>query len=123
MRTILFLLCIFLSIQFIHNTQCTPGSTLVGRCGCCPIIGGSCIYYETIDGLAMSWHLCVPENRKETFSLEECKPKPIMDKNFTRICRTKNETFRLFPQCTTKELCSLSLPIPIPLRNCMRNIR
>ena len=119
MRTILFLLCIFLSIQFIHNTQCTPGSTLVGHCGCCPIIGGSCIYVETIDGLAMSWHLCVPENRKATFSLEECKPKPIVDKNFTRICRTKNETFRLFPQCTTKELCSL----PIPARNCMKNIR
>jgi hypothetical protein len=117
MRLILVLLCIFLSIKFIHNTQCSSRSDLVGHCGCCSLIGGNCIYYNTIDGLSMSWHLCVPDDRKKTFSLEQCKPNPVIDKNFTRLCRTTNETFRLFPQCVTKDICFLA----IPARNCMRD--
>jgi hypothetical protein len=115
MRTILFLLCIFLSIKFIHNSQCRSRTDLAGHCGCCSIIGGNCIHYETIDGVDVSWHLCVPDHLKKTFSLEQCKPNITIDKNFTRICRTKNGTFRLFPQCATKDLCRLR----ILRRNCM----
>jgi len=115
MRTILFLLCVFLSIKFIQNSQCKSRIDLVGYCGCCSLIGGNCIYYDTIDGMDVSWHLCVPDYLKETFSLEQCKPNLIFDKNSTRICRTKNETFRLFPQCAIKDLCFL----PIPRKYCM----
>ncbi len=120
MRTILFILCICLSIKFIHNSICIPRSDLAGRCGCCPLIGGSCIYYDTIDGIDVSWHLCVPDHLKKTFTLEQCKPNLIEDKKSTRICRTKNETFRLFHQCTTKDLCLLPI-VPIARRYCMIN--
>ncbi|CAF0752014.1 unnamed protein product [Rotaria sordida] len=108
-----FFLCIFLSIKLIDNSQCQVRFGLVGRCGCCSYIGGNCIYYETIDGIDVSWHVCVPNHLKKTFSLEQCKPKLIPAKNYTRICRTSNGTFRLFPQCTTKEICFL----PTPSRN------
>jgi hypothetical protein len=118
MRITFLLLCIFLSIKFTHNSQCKSRPDVAGHCGCCPIIGGSCIHYDTIDGMDVSWHLCVPENLKKTFSLEQCKPKLIVAKNLTRICRTTNGTFRLFPQCATKDLCSLALPPPPP-KNCM----
>jgi len=110
MRTILFVLCIFLSIKFIHNTQCKSRPGLVGYCGCCPLLGGNCIYYDTIDGMATSWHLCVPDYLTDTFSLEDCQPKIIIDRNYSRICRTKNDTFRLFHQCATKETCFSSIP-------------
>ncbi|UJR25997.1 hypothetical protein I4U23_007344 [Adineta vaga] len=110
MRTSFFLLCICLSIKFIENTQCKSATHTVGPCGCCPLIGGVCKSYETIDGVAASWHLCIPAHLEDTFSLEQCKPKIMMAKNFTRICRTKNEIFRLFPQCATKEICLLPKP-------------
>ena len=116
MQRVLFIVCIFLSIKCIDNTQCTSRADLVGRCGCCPIVGGNCISYETIDGMAATWHVCVPDHLKENFTLEQCKPNIIMDKNYTRVCRTKTGTFRLFPQCTTKAQCLL----PIPRRNCKR---
>jgi hypothetical protein len=116
MRTILVLFCIFLSIKFIDNSQCSSSSNLAGRCGCCPIIGGSCVYYDTIDGIDVSWHLCVPEHLKNNFSLDQCKPNVTIDKNSTRLCRTKYGTFRLFPQCATKQLCSL----PMPRKLCMK---
>jgi len=100
--------------------MCVFRSDLAGRCGCCPLIGGSCIYYETIDGIDVSWHLCVPDHLKKTFTLEQCKPNLIEDKDLTRICRTKNGTFRLFHQCITKDLCLLPIA-PIARRNCMIN--
>ncbi|CAF0798398.1 unnamed protein product [Rotaria sp. Silwood1] len=110
MRVLLFFLCIFLSIKFIHNSQCHSRFGLVGHCGCCPYIGGNCIHFETIDGIDISWHVCVPNHLRKTFSLEQCKPKLINDKNYTRLCRTRNATFRLFPQCTTKDVCFLRTP-------------
>jgi hypothetical protein len=116
MRTILVLFSILLSIKFIDNSQCTARSDLAGHCGCCPIIGGNCIYYDTIDGIDVSWHLCVPEHLKDNFSLNQCKPNITMDKNSTRICRTKHGIFRLFPQCATKQICSL----PTPRKRCMK---
>jgi hypothetical protein len=122
MRTILFILCIYLSIKFIHNSQCKSRSDLLDHCGCCPLIGGNCIYYDTIDGIDVSWHLCVPDHLKETFTLEQCKPNLINDKNSTRICRTKNGTFRLFPQCATKDICFLPI-VSIARRNCMIDFR
>ncbi|CAF3770615.1 unnamed protein product [Rotaria magnacalcarata] len=110
MRTILFLLCIFLSIKFIDNSQCISGVGLAGHCGCCPFIGGSCIDFGTIDGTSVSWHMCVPSSLKKNFSLKQCKPELMRDKNNTRICRTRNGTFRLFHQCAKKEICFLSTP-------------
>jgi hypothetical protein len=106
-------------MKFIHNSQCKSRSDLVGHCGCCPLIGGSCIYYDTIDGMDVSWHLCVPDDMKKSFALEQCKPNVTMDKNATRLCRTKNGTFRLFHQCATKEHCLL----PTTRRNCKKNLR
>ena len=106
-RSLLFYFCLLLSIKSIQNTQCAWSTHLAGHCGCCPLIGGSCVHLNTLDDLSMSWHLCVPEHRQKNFSLAECQPNLVMDKNLTRLCHTKNETFRLFPQCATKEVCAL----------------
>lgn len=107
MKRLFILLCIFLSIKFIDNTQCVYSRDLAGYCGCCSIIGGNCIHYETLDGLDMSWHVCVPPDLVKTFSLKLCKPKLIEAKNSTLVCNTNKGSFRLFPQCTTKKVCSL----------------
>ncbi|CAF0776140.1 unnamed protein product [Adineta ricciae] len=110
MQTLLGVLCILFSIRFIDNTQCQRNAQIVGPCGCCPIIGGVCISYEGIDGLAALWHVCVPAHLKETFTLDQCMPKILPSNNFTRLCRTANETFRIFPQCATKQTCLLPKP-------------
>ena len=99
-----------LFIKSIENSQCSYSKELAGYCGCCPLIGGSCIYYDTIDSIDVSWHLCVPDYLKESFKLEDCIPHVTIDRNSTRLCRTKNGTFRLFPQCATKEMCRLPMP-------------
>lgn len=112
MRVIFIVLCIFLSIKFIANTQCAPNLNLAGHCGCCPLIGGNCIHFITIDGVAASWHTCVPDHLKDNFTLENCRNNITFDKNMTRLCHTKNGTFRFFPQCITKDLCYISLRRP-----------
>ncbi|CAM4866003.1 unnamed protein product [Rotaria socialis] len=84
------------------RAQDTDGVGLAGHCGCCPFIGGSCIHFDTVDGIDVSWHI----------------PKPMHDKNHTRICRTRNGTFRLFPQCATKQICFLSAPSRIYTPSC-----
>ena len=114
-RALLFYFCLLLSIKSIQNTQCAWSASLAGHCGCCPLIGGSCVHFNSLDNLDMFWHLCVPKHHAKNFSLDECRPGLVMDKNHTRLCRTKNGTFRLFPQCTTKDICLL----PLPPRNCM----
>lgn len=112
-----FLLCLaFLStINFVESSQCAKSDRLAGYCGCCPIIGGSCVYLETIDMMDVSWHLCVPDHVRANFSLSLCKPKILFDKNSTRLCRTRYGTFRLFPQCAMKDVCSIPLPGPTSL--------
>ena len=110
MRTTLLLLCIILCIRSVHNSQCAFHPELAGHCGCCPIIGGSCVYFNTIDNIDVSWHTCVPEHLKDQFSLDHCKPEITADKNSTRLCRTKYGIFRLFPQCASKAVCSLTIP-------------
>ena len=117
MRTILILLCIFLSIRFIDNSQCVASPELAGYCGCCPIIGGSCLYFNTIDGIDVSWHLCMPEHLKNNFSLDQCQPNVAMVKYPIALCRTKYGIFRLFPQCTTKAQCLSATP----RRSCMQH--
>ena len=107
---ILLLLSLSFSISSIDSSQCAPSPDLAGHCGCCRIIGGSCVHFSTVDDIAVSWHVCVPESRRETFSLKECKPSLIPDQNSTRLCRTKNGTFRFFPQCVKKTVCSIALP-------------
>lgn len=118
MRAILLLLCLVLSIKFVHNSQCAAHPQLAGYCGCCPIIGGSCVYFETLDNIDVSWHTCVPEHLKNQFSLNDCKPNITMDKNSTRLCRTKYGIFRLFPQCASKAVCKLSIPRRSRIRVC-----
>jgi hypothetical protein len=116
MRLVFFCLVSILYIGSIENSQCSSSMNLAGYCGCCSLIGGNCIYYNTLDNIDISWHLCVPDYRRESFSLDQCQPHVLPDMNFTRICRTKNETFRLFPQCATKDICSL----PLSSRICIR---
>ena len=102
-----------MSVAVVDSSQCAASPALAGHCGCCPIIGGSCVHFSTVDNIDVSWHVCVPESRRSNFSLKECRPHLIPDRNSTRLCRTKNGTFRFFPQCAMKAVCSL----PLPTRN------
>ena len=107
---VLALLLFATSIAVVDSSQCAASPALAGHCGCCPIIGGSCVHFSTVDNIDVSWHTCVPESRRSTFALKECRPNLIPDQNSTRLCRTKNGTFRFFPQCAMKTVCSLPLP-------------
>lgn len=117
MRVIFFVLCIFLSIEFIDNTQCAFREGLVGKCGCCPLVGGNCVHFNTIDGWSTEWHVCVPDHLKDTFTLDKCLPNITINKGYTPLCRTDNGTFRFFHQCATKITCLL----PIARRDRKRN--
>ena len=110
MRTILFLVCILLSVKSLTSTQCVHTPDVIGACGCCGLLSAktACVTFETIDGLASSWHACVPDYLKDSFTLDLCRPGVDMGTNHTRICRTKKYgVFRLFPQCATKQQCLL----------------
>lgn len=117
MRTSFLLLCVYFIVKPVQSTQCKSSKDIVGHCGCCALIGGVCKHYETIDGVAAAWHLCVPAHLEKTFSLEQCKPKIFVTDGPTRICRTQNETLRLFPQCATKEMCLTPKPLRLSKRS------